>query len=447
MAWGSRSHTRIETESIEHDYAISGEGLDQIPGKVDEFLASTTPTVTIDLRSEDTTGPVVEVVDMLVSQAISEGASDVHIEARDTDLRVRYRVDGALRDALSLPSQLAAPVASRIKVMADMNIVERRRPQDGQIRRDINGRSFDIRVSSVGTVWGEKLVLRILDKSRRTSSLSDLGMPAQAYQQFRQAIAAPFGMIVCAGPTGAGKTTTLYASLHEMDASERNIVTLEEPVEYLVPSVTQIPMNEQAGITCAGSLRAVMRQDPDVIMVGEIRDRETASIGVQAALTGHLVLTSVHANDAVAALFRFLDMGIEGYRLAASVRAVVGQRLVRRNCHACATQSHMSVDESAFWQSLGGAREDKHIRGSGCELCHGSGFVGRVGLFEMLEVDEGLGRLLVSASPSPEDMRHYAVRHGLVSLQQEAMRLVRDGITTASEVMRAVHVGQSEVEQ
>ena len=279
-----------------------------------------------------TEAPVVQIVQLLFTQALRDRASDVHIEPQDDRVRVRFRVDGALHDVLSLPTDIGPALVSRIKIMAGMNIVERRRSQDGQVAVTIDGRSVDIRVATMATIWGEKCVMRILDKSRSLYRLGQLGMPDDTHTTFSRIIRSPFGMVLCAGPTGSGKTTTLYASLMEINEPHRNIMTIEDPVEYVVPSINQIQTNEAAGVTFASGLKAVLRQDPDVILVGEIRDVETARIAVQSALTGHFVLSSLHATEAVSALYRLLDMGIESFLIASSLVAVVGQRLVRRTC-------------------------------------------------------------------------------------------------------------------
>ncbi|MEO6988523.1 MAG: GspE/PulE family protein, partial [Aquihabitans sp.] len=280
----------------------------------------------------DANAPVVQVVSQILSQAMREGASDIHIEPMGERVRVRNRVDGALHEVLSLPQAMSQALVSRIKIMADMNIVERRRPQDGQISTVIDGKEVDIRVSTTSTVNGEKTVMRLLDKSRALYDLSTLGMPPDTAAVYNDVIRSPYGMVVCAGPTGSGKTTTLYATLMAINNDEINVMTVEDPVEYTFPTINQIGIHEQAGITFAAGLRSILRQDPDAVLVGEIRDVETARIAIQAALTGHFVLSTIHATDATSALHRFLDMGIESFLLASSMLALVGQRLIRRNC-------------------------------------------------------------------------------------------------------------------
>ncbi len=280
----------------------------------------------------DEHAPIVQIFQRILTQAVRERASDLHIEPQADSVLIRFRVDGALHDAVRLPATTAQSLVSRIKILAEMNIVERRRAQDGQFEAMVDGRPLDVRVATIATIWGEKAVLRLLDKSRSLLQLDRLGMPRETRTEFSLLIGSPYGMVICAGPTGSGKTTTLYAALSEINDSDRNIMTIEDPVEYVIPSINQIQINEQADITFSGGLKAILRQDPDIILVGEMRDIETARIAVQSALTGHLVLSSLHATDATAALHRFLDMGIESFLVASSITGVVAQRLVRRIC-------------------------------------------------------------------------------------------------------------------
>jgi type IV pilus assembly protein PilB len=327
--------------------------------------------------------------------------------------------------------------------MAGMNIVERRRPQDGQLTMTADGRSLDIRVATVGTIWGEKVVMRLLDKSRPLVALSDLGMPDDTAATYSRLIRSPFGMVLCAGPTGSGKTTTLYASLNEIQGPERNVTTVEDPVEYVFGGINQIQINEQAGVTFANGLKAILRQDPDIILVGEIRDAETGRIAVQSALTGHFVLSSLHATDAVSALYRFLDMGIESFLVASSVLAVVGQRLVRRICASCIQPYTPTADELAFLASISpaGVPQKKDFRaGAGCNFCSQTGYSERIGVYELLRVTDEVRTLLVSGSPSHDDMRRLAVEQGMRPMREEAARLVHENVTTVAEVARSVYV-------
>ena len=387
--------------------------------------------------------PVVRVVQMVITQGLRDRASDIHIEPYGDRVRVRYRIDGALTDVLDLPGSIGPAVVSRIKILGGMNIVERRRPQDGQISMTVEGREVDIRVATTAVVGGEKIVLRLLDKSRSLFQLQQLGMPAEVAERYRRLIHAPFGMVICAGPTGGGKTTTLYASLGEVDTAERNIMTIEDPVEYTFDSINQIQINEQAGITFAGGLKSILRQDPDIILVGEIRDVDTARIAVQSALTGHLVLSSLHATEAVSALYRLVDMGVETFLIASSVTAVVAQRLVRRSCTSCLEPYQPSPDEIAFLRSFGDpqadATADRFLRGTGCHLCAHTGYLDRIGVYELLAVTDEVRELLIDRAPHDE-MRKLARSQGMRTLQEQAVRLVREGTTTAAEVMRSIYV-------
>ncbi len=387
----------------------------------------------------DEKAPVVQVVNLLLSQAVSERASDVHIEPMPDRVRIRNRIDGALHEVLNLPPGMGPALISRIKVMANMNIVERRRPQDGQIEVDVDGVPLDVRVSTASTVNGEKCVLRILDKRRALFGLADLGMPPETLTIFEGMTRSPYGMVICAGPTGSGKTTTLYAALTQINREEINIMTVEDPVEYVFPTVNQIQINDQAGITFAGGLRSILRQDPDVILVGEIRDVETARIAVQSALTGHLVLSSLHATDSVAALHRFLDMGIESFLISSSVLGVVGQRLVRRLCPECKAPYEPTVDELAMWDKAGMARKSEFFHGEGCVFCAETGYQGRIGVYELLRVSDAMKQLVVT-EPTYQDLRDLAVSEGMVSLQTQALKLVERDVTTLAEVLRTLYV-------
>lgn len=425
--------------AIDRGYrALSG-----IERHVDAFEATATEraanTVTIS-TAVDEKAPVVQVVTMVLAQALRDRASDVHIEPMEGLTRVRFRIDGVLHDVLTLPSAMGGAVVSRLKVLAGMNIVERRRSQDGQFTAPVEGRELDVRVASTGTVAGEKVVLRLLDKTTSAYRLSELGMPAETYQVFRGMVRAPYGMVICAGPTGSGKTTSLYATLSEVNGTERNIMTIEDPVEYVVPSINQIQINEQAGVTFASGLRSILRQDPDIILVGEIRDGETARISVQAALTGHFVMTSLHATDTTSALLRFLDMEIEPYIVGSAVSGVVSQRLLRRTCDQCRRSYTPTSDELEFYLEAGGVvPEDGFSQGEGCTFCAQTGYQDRIGVYELLRMTPAM-RALVATGPSHADVHALAITEGTRTLRQEAVRLVGDGITTIAEVIRGIYV-------
>jgi type IV pilus assembly protein PilB len=386
----------------------------------------------------DDTAPVVQVVARILTQAKRDRASDVHIEPSQDVVRVRFRIDGALKEVLMLPANMGLGLVSRIKIMAGMNIVERRRPQDGQLTADLDGVNTDVRVATAATIWGEKCVLRILDKTRSVLRLNELGMPNDTHETYLRLTRAPFGMVLCAGPTGSGKTTTLYATLTEVADPSRNVMTIEDPVEFIFPSINQIQTNEQAGLTFATGLKSILRQDPDVILVGEIRDVETARIAVQSALTGHFVLSSLHATDSVSALHRFLDMGIESFLIASSVLAIVGQRLVRRICPSCTTRYTPTNEELRFYEESGGPPKQDFYHGTGCNFCGNTGFQDRIGVYELLQMTPEIKRLIVGWA-TQDELRRLAQKQGMRTLREEAISLVAKDITTVSEVIRSIY--------
>ena len=388
--------------------------------------------------NSDDQAPVVQLVNRIVGQAMRDRASDIHVEPLDESLRIRFRIDGNLVEAFSLPTGVHAALTSRLKIMSGMNIVERRRPQDGQFSTVIDGKEVDVRVASVATVWGEKIVMRILDKGRSMIGLSELGFPRDTYVQYSKMVHSPFGMVICAGPTGAGKTTTLYATLLEINSAGKNVTTVEDPVEYVFPGINQIQTNEQAGLTFATGLKAILRQDPDVILVGEIRDADTARIAIQSALTGHFVLSSLHGTDSVAALHRFLDMGIEAFLIASSVVGVIGQRLLRKICDSCKEPYTPGADEVAvFRQHSGGSDKTQFFHGAGCNYCAGTGYRDRIGVYELLRITPELRRLIVGWATT-EELRRLAVAQGMRTMLREAMALVESDVTTVPEVVRTL---------
>jgi type IV pilus assembly protein PilB len=397
-------------------------------------------------RTSDSTGtetvgddaPVVQVVDRILTQAMRDRASDVHIEPSDDIVRIRFRIDGALKEILELPASIGPGLVSRIKVMASMNIVERRRPQDGQLTINIDGKEVDVRVSTVATIMGESCVMRLLDKTKSVLRLDDLGMPDDTHETYSKLVRAPFGMVLCAGPTGSGKTTTLYATLSEVNNVSLNVMTIEDPVEYVFPSINQIQTNEQAGLTFATGLKSILRQDPDVILVGEIRDVETTRVAVQSALTGHFVISSLHATDSVSALHRFLDMGIESFLVASSVLAVVGQRLLRRICPSCRTTYVPTDEEMAFYMDSGEPEKQVFYHGVGCNYCSDTGYKDRIGVYELLVMTPEIKRLVVGWA-TQEELRGLAVKQGMRTLRQEATSLVSQDVTTIAEVIRSVY--------
>jgi type IV pilus assembly protein PilB len=342
---------------------------------------------------------------------------------------------------VELPAEMGPALISRLKIMAGMNIVERRRPQDGQFEMEIDGRSLDVRVSTTSTIWGEKTVLRLLDRMRSLYRLSDLGMAPHLGELYSRMVNSPFGMVIVGGPTGSGKTTTLYATLSEINRPDINVMTIEDPVEYVFNKVNQIQISEQAGMTFATGLKSILRQDPDVILVGEVRDVETARIAVQSALTGHRVFSSIHAIDAVSSLYRLLDMGIEPFLVTSAIIGVVAQRLVRRICKSCATSYEPTLAELALFRKLGGEDKDVWVRGIGCELCAGTGYFDRVGVYEVLPITDELRQCVVEGR-TPRAARDIAEAQGLQTLQNEAIRMVENGVTTLEEVVKNVFASE-----
>ena len=398
----------------------------------------TAPVTELATLSAD--APVVQIVNLILAQGLRDRVSDIHIEPQYDRLRVRFRVDGALRDVASLPTSLGGPVASRLKIMADMDIVDRHRAQDGQTTMVLDGRTVDIRIATMETIWGEKVVLRMLDRSRSLFPLDQLGLRAEEHHRMQRLISSPYGLFLVAGPTGAGKTTTLYAALNELDRQRRNITTIEDPVEYQFDNINQIQINRLAGMTFANGLRAILRQDPDVILVGEIRDAETAQIAIQSALTGHLVLASLHAADSVGALHRFLDMGVESYLVASAVMGVVAQRLMRLNCSECSHQITVKPEEAEFYRTIRGHDPvPSQTAGKGCRRCSDTGFFERRGVFECMPVDEWVRDLIIGRATGTK-LREHVMSRGMRSLQQSACDLVDEGKTTIAEAMRTVYV-------
>ncbi len=378
--------------------------------------------------------PVVRLVNLLLIEALDARASDVHLEGYADGLRVRYRVDGVLQPAPSPPPHLTAAIISRLKIMADLDIAERRLPQDGRIRLRLQNRNVDVRVSTVPTLRGESVVLRLLDKDRGRVTLTDLGMAADTLELFAEVISRPHGIVLATGPTGSGKTTTLYAAVEMIRTGREKILTVEDPVEYELPGVPQVPVNEKVGVTFASALRALLRQDPDIILVGEIRDPETAQIATQAALTGHLVLSTLHTNDAPTALTRLLDLGVASYLVASTVDAVLAQRLVRVICPQC---KYATEPDKATARRIDVAALNLETiwRGRGCDECRGTGYRGRTGVHELLVMDNHL-RVEVQGRRGSEELRALAVEKGMRTLQEDGFRLVRAGVTTLDEVMR-----------
>jgi general secretion pathway protein E len=379
--------------------------------------------------------PIAKALNLLVEEAVRARSSDIHIEPEEDKLRVRYRIDGILHEVTSLPIGAHGPLVSRIKILAGMNIADPRRPQDGQFSLVATGRDIDVRVATISTVHGETAVLRLLDKSVAALSLSQLGFLPEGQERFERMLMAPYGMLLLSGPTGAGKTTTLYAALNSLDKVGRNIITIEDPVEYRFQGINQIQINTRAGVTFASGLRAIVRLDPDVILVGEIRDSETADIATQSALTGHLVLSSVHANDTVGVLFRLIDLGVEPFLICSAVICIATQRMVRRVCTNCARKVEAPlVEQKAYYRETGEERVEFEY-GAGCKSCTYTGYLGRTGIFEILSVSDEIRRLIVTGATAAE-IRARAIEEGMITLAQDGMLKAGAGITTPYEVLR-----------
>ena len=385
-----------------------------------------------DLASE---APVIRLVNLVLSRAIEARASDVHIEPFERELKVRYRVDGILYDQESPPKRLKAAIISRIKIMARLNIAERRMPQDGRIKMRVLGKDVDLRVSTLPTMYGESVVMRILDKSNtQIYDVETLGFSPRMHDLFEDLIVRPYGIIMVTGPTGSGKTTTLYGALTKINQPDKKIVTIEDPVEYQINGINQIHVNPQIGLTFAAGLRSIVRQDPDVIMVGEMRDLETVEIGIRAALTGHLVFSTLHTNDAPGAIARMVDMGAEDYLLASTILGVLAQRLVRIICLEC--KERQSVEDS-FLEEIGIPPDERTevFEGKGCKECGQTGYQGRLGIFELMLMDEEVRRLILANSDATQ-LRKAAIQGGMISLRADGLEKVKQGITTISEVLR-----------
>jgi general secretion pathway protein E len=419
-------------EAIDFNYKGYGEIEKQIShisisgGAIDDKMALDT---TIDT-------PLVQALNLIIDEAVKARASDIHIEPQERRVRVRYRIDGTLQDMMSLPLDIHSALISRIKILANMNIADHNRAQDGQFSTVAKQREIDIRVATSPTVLGEMTVLRLLDKSAATLGLSELGFLPDSLEKFEKMLKVPYGMLLVSGPTGAGKTTTLYGAVNDLDTQSRNIVTIEDPAEYRFEEINQIQVNPQAGITFASGLRSILRLDPDVILVGEIRDSETASIAVQAALTGHLLLSSIHANDTVGVLIRLIDLGVEPFLISSGVIGVVAQRMVRRICPDCIQLIEAPLVEQLAYEQEMGEKKTQFLYASGCKTCAYTGYLGRTGLFEILGMSDSIRSMLISGVNTSE-IRKQAIKEGMRTMMNDGMHKVKAGITTPSEVLRS----------
>lgn len=383
------------------------------------------------LRDMASEVPVIRIVNQMISRALESRASDIHIEPYESELKIRYRIDGILHDMESPPRQMKSAIISRFKILAQLNIAERRLPQDGRFKVKVAGKDVDLRISTIPTLYGESVVIRLLERSQIYTDLHSLGFPDDTHQRFSDMITKPHGMVLVTGPTGSGKTTTLYGALQKINDPSKKIITVEDPVEYQLAGINQIQVKPQIGLTFANGLRSIVRQDPDIIMIGEIRDFETAEIAVQAALTGHLVLSTLHTNDSAGAISRLLEMGVQDYLLASSLLCVLAQRLVRRLCMNCRKEVPFEGTKVEGWVDP----PDTVWGPTGCEACSGTGYIGRIGIYELLRVSPAVSKLIVEHTDAGS-IRSFALTQGLSLLQQDGWQKARDGVTTIEEVLR-----------
>jgi type IV pilus assembly protein PilB len=411
-------------------------------GEVTVSTESTADEISIDqLREMSSDAPIVRFANLIIEQGLQNKASDIHVEPGKTAVRVRYRVDGILHDGLLIPKQYQASLISRLKIMANMDISQKRIPQDGRVSTRYDGKEYDFRVSTLPGVFGEKVVLRILDKSALNLGLNRLGMLPATLEKFENLISRTYGIILVTGPTGSGKSTTLYSVLNKLNTEERNIITLEDPVEYNIPGITQVNVNVQAGLTFAAGLRAILRQDPDIVMVGEIRDAETATIACEAALTGHLVLSTLHTNDAPSAATRLIDLGVEPFLISSAVIGVLAQRLVRLICPRCKEEYQPPASAlSRLGFDVSNNEQVKFYRGAGCYHCSRKGYRGRIGVYELMLINDEIRELILRKSSSM-DIKEAAVRSGMITLKDDVLEKILLGLTTLEEALRVIYAG------
>jgi len=395
---------------------------------------------TIDLLEDTSEAPVIKFVNLMFSKSVKKRASDIHIEPYQHDLHIRFRIDGLLYEMFNPPKRLHPSIVSRIKVMAGLNIAEKRVPQDGRIEIKVGDKNIDIRVSTLPTIYGERVVLRLLDKSSRMFELHELGIPDDRLSEIRKLIKMSHGIILVTGPTGSGKTTTLYAALSEINTPEKNIITIEDPVEYQISGIGQVHVNRKVGLNFANGLRTIVRQDPDVILVGEIRDLETAEIAIQAALTGHLVFSTLHTNDAASAVTRLIDMGIEPFLITSSVLAIIAQRLVRTVCPYCRRPSEMTME---YIKELNVDEEDLKkatiSMGDGCEKCLQTGYYGRTGIYEIMKITEEIKKMILTTADA-NAIKRSAITEGMKTLRQDGANKILEGISTTEEILRVTQI-------
>ncbi len=420
------SNDQQELQSLLKDMEATGEDVEVVEEQEEEAVTQA--------QIED--APVVKLINGLLIDAVKRGASDIHIEPFEHEIRVRYRIDGALLEIMRPPLKMKAALTSRVKILSQLNIAERRVPQDGRLKLKLGNRVIDFRVSTLPVLFGEKIVLRILDKGNLTLDLTKFGFESKAEKDLMRAILNPYGMVLVTGPTGSGKTTTLYSALSRINTPEVNIMTAEDPVEYNLMGINQVLVRNEIGLTFAAALKAFLRQDPNIIMIGEVRDLETGGIAIKAALTGHLVLSTLHTNDAPSTITRMIDMGIEAFNVASAVNLVVAQRLVRRICKDCKS-SHKYTDEElhSLGTEIDVLRGLSFMKGTGCETCNGTGYKGRAGLYEVMALSPELRRMILRGA-SVAELRDQAVSEGMLTLRMDGMKKIERGVTTLEEVVK-----------
>jgi type IV pilus assembly protein PilB len=439
---GNRNNGVVGERLVESDLNVSLDRFqfDKADGGDFELVEENEEIDLAELAKASEDAPVVRLVNVLLVDSLRRGTSDIHIEPYEKDFRIRFRIDGVLYDVMHPPMKMRDALLSRLKIMAKLDISEKRLPQDGRIKIkvkiDNRSRELDFRVSSLPTLFGEKIVLRLLDKDKLMLDMTKLGFESQSLEIFKRNISKPYGMVLVTGPTGSGKTNTLYSALQALNTSETNIMTAEDPVEFNLPGINQVQMKEQIGLNFAAALRSFLRQDPNIILVGEIRDFETAEIAIKAALTGHMVLSTLHTNDAPSTISRLVNMGIEPFLVATSVNIIQAQRLIRRICKDC--KEEVSLPKEAFTE-IGfpedEASEMKAYKGKGCQTCNGTGYKGRVGLYEVMEVTDELRELIIIGASAIE-LRKKAIELGMITLRQSGLYKLREGITTIEEVVK-----------
>ncbi len=417
---------------------------DVLPADIHEEDDLAGPADVVDLRESADDAPVIRLVNQIIAQAVEQGASDIHLEPNGNELRVRFRIDGVLVETATVQRRMVLGVISRVKIMSDLDISERRIPQDGRVGLTIDGHRIDLRVVTLPSVHGESVVIRILDKSAIVMELEKLGMAAQEREKFERAFGQAFGAVLVTGPTGSGKSTTLYAALSALNTIEKNIITIEDPVEYQLDGITQVQINPRAGLHFHTGLRSMMRADPDIIMVGEIRDRETAQIAIESALTGHLVLSTLHTNDAASAVTRLTDMGVEPFLVASAIDCVVAQRLARKLCQHCKERGIITA-EVLRANGIRSQFDMEAYQPTGCPRCNHTGYKGRIGLYEVMVVSEEIRKLTLARAPAPE-IAEVAVRQGMRLMRDDGLEKVRHGMTSIQEVQRVAGSGAAAVE-